>query len=134
MSREYNKISDTLDLYSVEANLQNEYSLFSKLSSMSTYVGTKNYYTPQGVCEVNGKKFITEYKKGEKSKILQVDSFGNRKEIILDLPNGTHVGGISHMNGNFYVCSSNGFVAIFDYNTINDIVRPNYTFKTGLDN
>ena len=92
MSREYNKISDTLDLYSkaietidlssVEANLQNEYSLFSKLSSISTYVGTKNYYTPQGVCEVNGKKFITEYKKGEKSKILQVDSFGNRKKLF----------------------------------------------------
>ncbi len=38
------------------------------------------------------------------------------------------------MNGNFYVCSSNGSVAIFDYNTVNDIVRPNYTFKTGLDN
>ena len=125
-----------LESYSDYDRIKENYEKFSSVAKVTTYVGENTDYTPQGVWDVNGEKFITEYKKEKEPKILYVDKNGNRKEITLDLPKGTHAGGITYLDGFFYVSSDAGEVATFSYSSITDsngeIVKPKSVFSSGL--
>ena len=98
--------------------IKKNYSKFSSIAEITTYVGENTDYTPQGVCTVNGAKFITEYKDDKKPKLIYIDRQGNRKVLDLDLPEDTHAGGIAYMNGKLYISSKDDKVAVFDYNQV----------------
>mgnify|MGYP002869074321 CR=1 FL=1 len=122
--------------YKTLYKLRNNYKQFLDLLTDNFYYLDKtNEYIPQGICSIDRSILVSMYDAygKQKSKIVIVDK---KKEVLLDIPIGAHVGGITYDEKNNLVWATNtsGRVSSFSYHDLinKDEATPQYTYKTDL--
>lgn len=108
-------------LYSSQFRLLYTYKDFlSYLTTEVCHMGDLGSYIPQGLCSVNGYTIVSAYKKEGTPKVLIIDSNGEKNWVSIDLPDNTHVGGMTYdpINNNFWITGANGEVGVYSYDSI----------------
>lgn len=114
----------------------------SRLESDLIQLGELAQYVPQGLCTVGEYRLVSLYdhEKSDHPEVKVIAPDGSERIVSLNLPNTTHVGGISYdpKYNKIWITGDNGYVGVYDYNSImnNDgsIVSPINSFDAGLTN
>ena len=137
------EISETSSYYMDTAQkLREEYTNFLDLLNDNFYYLGKTYeYVPQGVCPIGDSVLVTMYdsNKEKQPKVVIMTPDGSFKEITLDMPSKTHVGGITYDKEHniVWITNSNGSVSSFKYDELinSDYATPLCTYEgVGVEN
>lgn len=123
--------------------ITNVYPSFKEmLTNNIQQLGIIESFVPQGVCSANEYTLVSLYdsSKEKDSSVLIIDPNGEKRWVPLDLPKGTHVGGIAYdpINNNIWIAGASGEIGVYNYDDIinnnGDVVSAIKSFDVGLKN